>query len=187
MGVNPIPLNILSHRARSKPLVPHTRPSPLSHSPPLSSRPAYPTPPSIPCTGDPCGRPLYTVQPTPRRGGSGTARSPSLTTCDSERSEAESRNLVAVERLPRHPSQPPRCPRGCGDPSSPLPVNPFPLDGGKVGACPELVEGMGVNPIPLNILSHRARSKPLVPHTRPPRCPRGCGDPSPSLIRHTNP
>ena len=42
--------------------------------------------------------------------------------CRSERSEAESRNLVAVERPPPPSFQPPSCPRACGDPSPPRPL-----------------------------------------------------------------
>ena len=60
-------------------------------------------------------------------------------TCHSERSAAESKNLVAI---------------------APYPLNPFLLLWGKVGACPELVEGMRV---PLRVLAKAGTHPPLNP------------------------
>ena len=102
---------------------------------------------------------------------------PSLTTRHSERSTAESRNLVVVASpsLPR----PSRCPRGCGDPS-PCPSfqRPTPSRGGSRTARPLPLSNHPSFPAKHSRAEEsRCRSTPSLP--RPSRCPRGCGDPSP--------
>ena len=108
-----------------------------------------PTPPSFSCRGDPCGRPLYAVRPTPHRGGSETAR------------------------LPPPPDSPSRCPRACGDPF-PFPhpaILPRPLP--PVGATLVVARYMLCDQPLVG-----AVREPPAPDS-PSRCPRGCGDPSP--------